>query len=709
MPPPKAKEEAKKGNKKQTTQYDENGHWVTFQKQDELRQLANPLFETYYRDTQAITGGDAKAFEEFVATLRTPLQTTVWINDCDPLAQQVSDYFAALPKDLASPIPWYPIKGMAWRLHTDKVNLRRDPTNNALRQFMIKQTAMGTISRQEEVSMIPPFLLDIQEKDQCLDMCASPGSKTAQMLCALGRLKRAAAVTSGSSFPFDYQSEGFVVANELDTSRANMLVHQVKRLRTLFPFALFANHDARYFPELGTAEAPVRFDKILCDVVCSGDGTIRKSPFIFKVWTPREAIKLQKTQILIALRACVLLKVGGRMVYSTCSLNPIENEAVVAQILARTGGAIKLVDGRSMLPGLECDPGLATWKVTNNKGEVIEGASKEFHEALFPLANPPADMDLSKCMRLMPKHCQGGGFFIAVFEKVAEFTPAKRTAAAAVTADDIDAQLACDEAPPKRPPRKEKVKEGEAPVDPKVLAEEEAKKEALRIPPQFVTPAPSQAKSLTDFYGLTDFPTNNLVVRAPTGERVLREDPTSRVYLVSDGVRRVLASKSDKVRIVSAGLRALDFEMLTGGFRIAYEASPLLTTFFERNPQRYVKVSRDFVCELIVGGKLKEMTLTDAPLAFRQQLLDMSPGAFFMTVPMCEGSAELVTLVGLRARSRAQLLVDHEDLVELKFRMGITEEELAAAAVIYAEREAANKAKLAAEEEAKAKEGDNAN
>lgn len=76
------------------------------------------------------------------------------------------------------------------------------------------------------------------------------------------------------------------------------------------------------------------FDRILCDVPCSGDGTTRKNPGVWKTWKPADGIGLHPLQLRILSRAIQMLKPGGRLVYSTCSYNPIENEAVVSAALA---------------------------------------------------------------------------------------------------------------------------------------------------------------------------------------------------------------------------------------------------------------------------------------------------------------------------------------------------------------------------------------
>ena len=81
-------------------------------------------------------------------------------------------------------------------------------------------------------------------------------------------------------------------------------------------------------------QEPILFDRILCDVPCSGDGTIRKAPDIWRRWTPGNGNGLHPLQLRIALHACQMLKVGGRLVYSTCTFNPVEDEAVVAEVTA---------------------------------------------------------------------------------------------------------------------------------------------------------------------------------------------------------------------------------------------------------------------------------------------------------------------------------------------------------------------------------------
>ncbi|CAJ1341330.1 unnamed protein product [Effrenium voratum] len=169
-----------------------------------------------------------------------------------------------------------------------------------------------------------------------LDLCAAPGSKTFQMLEAMHWPQ-----AEGSPPP-----SGMILANELQWRRANMLTHQVGRLGS--PCMVVVNCDAQFFPEMSSVSSSgareiFRFDRVLCDVPCSGDGTLRKNPYIWKSWTPRDGLCLHIRQLNILYRGLELLKVGGRLVYSTCSLNPIEDEAVVAAALRRHGASVALV------------------------------------------------------------------------------------------------------------------------------------------------------------------------------------------------------------------------------------------------------------------------------------------------------------------------------------------------------------------------------
>ena len=94
---------------------------------------------------------------------------------------------------------------------------------------------------------------------------------------------------------------------------------------------IIVNHDARHFPKV----PEFGYDRILVDAPCTGTGTTRKNPDVWSRWKPNGGRSMQKLQIDILSRATKLVKSGGRIVYSTCSLDPVENEAVVAEVLRK--------------------------------------------------------------------------------------------------------------------------------------------------------------------------------------------------------------------------------------------------------------------------------------------------------------------------------------------------------------------------------------
>merc|ERR1719495_2615591 len=232
-------------------------------------------------------------------------------------------------------LPWYP-DGMAWQLNITRKDIRRDESFFKLHNFLISETESGNISRQETVSMIPPLVLDVKPHHKVLDMCAAPGSKTAQLIESL------------------HQEEGvlptgIVVANDADNARCYMLTHQAKRLQS--PCLMITNHDASIMPnfyvkndEKDSETKALKFDRILCDVPCTGDGTMRKNPDIWPKWNAANSANLHGLQYRIAKRGLELLAVGGRMVYSTCSLKPAANEAVVGRLIEEEGDSVKLLD-----------------------------------------------------------------------------------------------------------------------------------------------------------------------------------------------------------------------------------------------------------------------------------------------------------------------------------------------------------------------------
>lgn len=125
-----------------------------------------------------------------------------------------------------------------------------------------------------------------------------------------------------------------------------------------------------------------------------------------------------------------MLKVGGRVVYSTCSMNPVEDEAVVSSAIERCGGVakVRLLDCKDQLPGLVRSEGLNDWSIMSRTGQIFESwAEAQQHEAdgskIVPgMFAPEAEekIPLQHCMRVYPHQQDTGGFFIAVLEKLSE-------------------------------------------------------------------------------------------------------------------------------------------------------------------------------------------------------------------------------------------------------------------------------------------------
>lgn len=369
-------------------------------------------------------------------------------------------------------IPWFPDQ-LAWQMTTPKSVVRKFPPFASFQKFLVSETSVGNISRQEVVSMIPPLLMDVKPGMTVLDLCAAPGSKAAQLIEMIhggeeartrkvirrmkldqgrevspdGRLteEQMEEEEQFGDWTDDGRTTGLLIANDADYKRAHTLVHQMKRLNS--PNLIVTNHDATMYPSIKLPTEPIRdggetinkylkFDRILADVPCSGDGTCRKNVNVWKDWNPGNALGLFSTQVRILVRALQMLKVGGRVVYSTCSMNPVENEAVVSTAIDRCGGMSKvdIIDCSSALPKLNRRQGLSDWKVMDKRGRIWpswqaveeekakmgEEGLERLSEFMFPSTNREKAVSLVRCMRVYGHLQDTGAFFITVLEKKIE-------------------------------------------------------------------------------------------------------------------------------------------------------------------------------------------------------------------------------------------------------------------------------------------------
>ncbi|XXG99121.1 Ribosome-releasing factor 2, mitochondrial [Hypoxylon texense] len=367
------------------------------------------------------------------------------------------------PVQAPQPVPWYPDQ-LAYSMNTPKHVIRKFPPFAAFQKFLVSETSVGNISRQEVVSMIPPLLMDVEPGMSVLDLCAAPGSKAAQLLemvhtgeearirkfmQSFGEGKPQAADEEDVDLSVDAgddgRTTGLLIANDADYKRSHMLVHQLKRLSS--PNLLVTNHDATLYPAIKLPRDPehpdkgqyLRFDRILADVPCSGDGTLRKNINLWKDWQPGNALGLHITQVRILVRALQMLKVGGRVVYSTCSMNPVENEAVVLSAIERCGGPEKIgiIDCKDRLPLLKRKPGMHQWQIMDKSGRIWSSWEEvqqhalthdghmpgKLSETMFarPDTSDCSSLPLDRCMRVYAHQQDTGGFFITVLEKKDDF------------------------------------------------------------------------------------------------------------------------------------------------------------------------------------------------------------------------------------------------------------------------------------------------
>ncbi|XP_010472227.1 PREDICTED: tRNA (cytosine(34)-C(5))-methyltransferase [Camelina sativa] len=420
----------------------------------------NPNFEEYYKEQGVVK---AEEWDLFMEILRKPLPAAFRVNSngqfCDEIISILeNDFMKSLQAEAIEggeleaikPLPWYP-KNLAWHSNFSRKEIRKNQTLEKFHEFLKLENEVGNITRQEAVSMVPPLFLDVHPDHFVLDMCAAPGSKTFQLLEIIHE------ASEPGSLP-----KGLVVANDVDFKRSNLLIHQTKRMCT--SNLIVTNHEGQQFPgcrlnksrasEKGISESmPINqlaFDRVLCDVPCSGDGTLRKAPDIWRKWNSGMGNGLHSLQIILAMRGLSLLKVGGKMIYSTCSMNPVEDEAVVAEILRRCGDSVELLDVSDKLPELIRRPGLKKWKVRDKGGwftsykDVPQNRRGGVLVSMFPsgknikdltngseetdntvvdatpdeAAEEVSDLPLERCMRIMPHDQNTGAFFIAVLHKV---------------------------------------------------------------------------------------------------------------------------------------------------------------------------------------------------------------------------------------------------------------------------------------------------
>lgn len=212
---------------------------------------------------------------------------------------------------------------------------------------------LGYYYVQDLASMLPAHILNPKKHSYVLDIASAPGSKTTLLSMLM-------------------ENTGFILANDYSMDRTKATVNNVERLGCLNVVISISKGEklVKYYKNY--------FDYALVDAPCTSLGTLHKNPEVIRWWSPREVNVMAKTQLNLLLAAYEMLKDGGTLVYSTCTLTYEENEEVVERFLKMSGAKVE--------------------EIRLNIGEVEGG--------------------IKGTVRLYPHKTQTEGFFMAKFRKV---------------------------------------------------------------------------------------------------------------------------------------------------------------------------------------------------------------------------------------------------------------------------------------------------
>ena len=315
--------------------------------------------------------------EPFLTSITAPPRKSLRVNTLRSTIEEVRELLESQHR--LEPIPWCP-EGFHICDHTGlQHNFGSLPGHSA-----------GLFYIQEAASMLPVRILDPRPGELVLDLCAAPGGKTTQMAQYMA-------------------NRGRIWATDAKKKRLNALRRNLRRMGVT---NVTLKQDSDW--ELQRRS----FDRVLIDAPCSGTGTMRNWLWQARELPagdhiPDETIKLEglvhwylgnlwgrdhfryraRIQSELLRRAYRLVRKGGVMVYSTCSLEPEENESVVDRFLQRHPGArIENID-RTRLPGLIPSRPISEWN------------GRSYHE------------DIARTLRVMPQDNHTDGFFMALIRK----------------------------------------------------------------------------------------------------------------------------------------------------------------------------------------------------------------------------------------------------------------------------------------------------
>ncbi len=292
-----------------------------------------------------------------------PLRKCVRINGLKTSVEKFRAY-ADQKKWNLTPVPWC----------EEGFFIDREDFSKALGRDVLH--LLGHFYMQEASSMLPAAMLQAKPDESILDLCAAPGSKTTQIASAM-------------------QGRGVLVANDVQEKRLWTLKSALQRSGV--SHAIVMKKVGQWYAKQMTE----RFDRVLCDAPCTAQGTARKDSDALKYGGDESVGKMSRVQQELLEAALHALKVGGRLIYSTCTLTPEENEGVVSWLLQRYEGRVKVLDPRTLGigPAGLFDKAIADSELVQKKWNVGPGN--------LPL------------LRLWPQTYDTEGFFCAVFEKTA--------------------------------------------------------------------------------------------------------------------------------------------------------------------------------------------------------------------------------------------------------------------------------------------------
>ncbi|MDD5700128.1 MAG: RsmB/NOP family class I SAM-dependent RNA methyltransferase [Candidatus Nanoarchaeia archaeon] len=226
---------------------------------------------------------------------------------------------------------------------------------------------LGYYYVQEISSMLPVIALNPLENERVLDLCASPGSKTTQIASLM-------------------KNTGLIIANEVNLGRIKILSSNLERCGA--GNVIITRQDGAILCDKLLKEG-FMFDKILVDAPCSGEGTLRTNPKTAEMWNYNGIKKMSFIQKRLLVSAMKVLKVGGEIVYSTCTYAPEEDEEVIDFVLEKFD-SIKI---ESITLPVKCRQGITKWD------------DKDYNK------------ELAKSCRIYPHVANTEGFFIAKMRK----------------------------------------------------------------------------------------------------------------------------------------------------------------------------------------------------------------------------------------------------------------------------------------------------